>query len=33
MVVSYDESYYSFICSVEYLEKYVDFYYELGEKV
>lgn len=33
MVVLYDELYYLFICLVEYLEKYVDFYYELGEKV
>ncbi len=32
MVVSYDEPHHPFTCPVEYLEKYADFYYELGEK-
>ena len=32
MVVSYDEPHHPFTCPVEYLEKYQDFYYELGEK-
>ena len=32
MVVSYDEPHHPFTCPVEYLEKYTDFYYELGEK-
>ncbi len=32
MVISYDEPHHPFTCPVEYLEKYTDFYYELGEK-
>ncbi len=32
MVVSYDEPHHPFTCPVEYLEKYADFYYQLGEK-
>jgi uncharacterized sulfatase len=32
MVVSYDEPHHPFTCPVEYLEKYQDFYYDLGEK-
>lgn len=32
MVISYDEPHHPFTCTVEYLEKYTDFYYELGEK-
>ena len=32
MVVSYDEPHHPFTCPVEYLEKYADFYYDLGEK-
>lgn len=32
LVVSYDEPHHPFTCPVEYLEKYQDFYYELGDK-
>ena len=32
IVVSYDEPHHPFTCPVEYLEKYQDFYYELGAK-
>lgn len=32
MVVSYDEPHHPFTCPVEYLEKYQDFYYDLGPK-
>ncbi|HAH2998140.1 TPA: hypothetical protein GFY13_08475 [Escherichia coli] len=30
--ISYDEPHHPFTCPVEYLEKYADFYYDLGEK-
>ncbi|WP_312771450.1 sulfatase-like hydrolase/transferase, partial [Escherichia coli] len=29
---SYDEPHHPFTCPVQYLEKYQDFYYDLGEK-
>lgn len=32
MVVSYDEPHHPFTCPVEYLQKYQDFYYDLGAK-
>ncbi|MBK5143339.1 sulfatase-like hydrolase/transferase [Budviciaceae bacterium BWR-B9] len=32
MVISYDEPHHPFTCPPEYLEKYQDFYYDLGEK-
>ncbi|MBW7981042.1 sulfatase-like hydrolase/transferase [Enterobacillus tribolii] len=32
MVVSYDEPHHPFTCPPEYLEKYQDFYYDLGAK-
>lgn len=32
MVVSYDEPHHPFTCPVEYLQKYQDFYYDLGDK-
>jgi hypothetical protein len=32
MVVSYDEPHHPFTCPVEYLQKYQDFYYDLGRK-
>lgn len=32
MVVSYDEPHHPFTCPPEYIEKYQDFYYDLGEK-
>ena len=32
MVISYDEPHHPFTCPVEYLQKYQDFYYDLGDK-
>mgnify|MGYP001135506930 CR=1 FL=1 len=32
MVLSYDEPHHPFTCPAEYIEKYQDFYYDLGEK-
>lgn len=32
MVISYDEPHHPFTCPIEYLEKYQDFHYDLGEK-
>ncbi|QCT19118.1 DUF4976 domain-containing protein [Jejubacter calystegiae] len=32
LVLSYDEPHHPFTCPPEYLEKYQDFYYDLGEK-
>jgi uncharacterized sulfatase len=32
MVISYDEPHHPFTCPVEYLERYEDFHYDLGER-